>query len=207
MGVSAVLWDLFDSGGTDADGDPFTLGFGPFWTVFSTDITTNQYKSLHTYLDFFVSRGFTTDVALNGAFGPGGTHDTDVPRPPADPSPPFPLAIISFGSSVVDTVDATQGENSATAGGQRLADAMKFYGFDTGPTARSVTITLTVAPPSPGLDLDLYVEDTERNLIAFGFSPNSNETITQTFPAGKYLVYVWAFDGTGTSVSFNLSVN
>ena len=81
------------------------LGFDEFWTVLDTDITSSEFKSLHTYLDHLVADGVTTNSALDAAFGTGGTHALDVPRPPSGLSPVFPLS---------NFVEATNGSAANT---------------------------------------------------------------------------------------------
>jgi hypothetical protein len=203
--VSGALWELFDSGTLDADGDPFNFGFGPFWTVFSTDIVNGQFKSLHTYLDSYVARLYTTDPALNAAFGTGGTQPLGIPRPPAPPSPPFPLTTFTEAVNGVvsgSVVNAALGYSLNL--GIRRRDAMEFYGLDVTSASRGVTITLTNLNPGTS-ELDFFIETTERNSVTQVTNTGVTDSLTFTFPRGRYHIIVWARNGAGAA-NFTLSV-
>jgi hypothetical protein len=187
---AGALWDLTDSGA----GDDETLSLTPeqFWTVFHQDVRDGVFKSIQTYFDGVVAHGYATDAALDTALGAQlGLH-----RPM---SPTFPLGMLTPGAPQAGTVDATQG---AHVDARPLAAAIDDWGFE---LAAGGTVHLALTNVGAMNDLDLYLEDTERNGIATSDATGTgDESIDATLAAGRYVVVVRAYEGPQSAAAYSL---
>ncbi len=187
--VAAALWDLVDA--PMPDDDPFSIPLSMFWSVLTEDIHDGEYKSVHTYLDAFVARGFATDAELDAAFG----ARFELHRP-ADPT--YPLVMLVPGTPVLETVDATVGSHLDV---RPRSAAMDHFGITL--SARThVVLTLTITDTTS--DIDLYLQDADRRGITMAATTGPGDVIDTTLDPGNYVLVAWAYGDVDPAARYEL---
>jgi hypothetical protein len=194
--VGSALWDLFADPAISSD--HVGLGFQPIWQAFREHLPQQVFIYLLTMADGLVeadgsrSGGITAVLAKRQMVYRSGVV------PPVDV--PFP-GLISPGNPVTGSVDSRRSQR------YNLMGSADYYRFRI-ESSQSVEIQLQVTGPSASgaADLELVLYDAQGKFITLvddQHGVGSLERVTQTLPAGTYVIGVWSFRWTGSQFLFD----